>query len=98
MTTRRISRRTVLRGLGTTMALPLLDIMRPVSAFGRGAQAASGAAASARRLAYLYFPNGIARGSWHPADTGPDGKLVELNEWMRPFEPFKDELIIPRNV
>ena len=98
MTTRRISRRTVLRGLGATMALPLLDIMRPVSAFGGGAQAAHGAAASARRLAYLYFPNGIPRGSWHPAETGPDGRLLKLNEWMRPFEPFKAELIIPRNV
>ena len=98
MTTRRISRRTVLRGLGATMALPLLDIMRPVSALGGGAPAAPGAVASARRLAYLYFPNGIARGSWHPAETGPDGRLLKLNEWMRPFEPFKDELIIPRNV
>ena len=98
MTTRRISRRTVLRGLGATMALPLLDIMRPVSAFGGGTPAAPGAAASARRLAYLYFPNGIARGTWHPAETGPDGRLLKLNEWMRPFEPFKDELIIPRNV
>ena len=36
MTTRRISRRTVLRGIGATMALPVLDIMRPVSAFGGG--------------------------------------------------------------
>ncbi len=98
MTTRRISRRTVLRGLGATMALPLLDVMRPVSAFGVGAPAASGAAAGARRLAYLYFPNGIARGSWHPAETGPGGKLLKLNEWMSPLEPFKDELIIPRNV
>ena len=82
MTTRRISRRTVLRGLGATVALPLLDVMRPVSALGGGAAApgaatAPGAAASARRLAYLYFfPNGIARGTWHPAETGPDGRLT----------------------
>ena len=98
MTTRRISRRTVLRGLGATVALPLLDVMRPVSALGGGAAAAPGAAASARRLAYLYFPNGIARGTWHPAETAPDGRLRKLNEWMRPLEPFKDDLIIPRNV
>lgn len=98
MTTRRISRRTVLRGLGATVALPLLDVMRPVSALGGGAAAAPGAAASARRLAYLYFPNGIARGTWHPAETAPDGRLRKLNEWMRPLEPFRDELIIPRNV
>ena len=98
MTTRRISRRTVLRGLGATMALPLLDIMRAVSAFGGNAQAAPGAPASARRLAYLYFPNGIARGSWHPPETGPGGRLRKLNEWMSPLESFKDELIIPHNV
>ena len=81
MTTRRISRRTVLRGLGATVALPLLDVMRPVSALGGGAAApgsatAPGAAASARRLACFYFPNGIARGTWHPAETGPDGRLT----------------------
>ena len=98
MTTRRISRRTVLRGLGATVALPLLDVMRPAAAIGGTGAAAPGAAASARRLAYLYFPNGIARGSWHPAETGPDGRLLRLNEWMRPLEPFRDELIIPRNV
>ena len=99
MTSQRISRRTVLRGLGATMALPLLDVMRPASAFGGTASAAApGAAASARRLAYLYFPNGIARGSWHPAETGPDGRLRKLNEWMSPLEPFKDDLIIPRNI
>ena len=39
MTTRRISRRTVLRGLGATVALPLLDVMRPVSALGGSAAA-----------------------------------------------------------
>ena len=99
MTTRRISRRTVLRGLGATVALPLLDVMRPVSAFGGASSvAAPRAAAGARRLAYLYFPNGIARGSWHPAETAPGGRLLKLNEWMSPFEPFKDDIIIPRNV
>ena len=96
MTARRISRRTLLRGLGATIALPLLDVMRPAAA-GAATQAA-GAAASARRLAYLYFPNGIARGSWHAAKTGTDGRLLQLNEWMSPLEPFRDDLIIPQNV
>ncbi len=91
MTARRISRRTLLRGLGATIALPLLDVMRP-------AVAGAAAAASARRLAYLYFPNGIPRGSWHPAKTGADGRLLKLNEWMSPLEAFKDALTIPKNV
>ncbi len=96
MTAPRISRRTLLRGLGATIALPLLDVMRPAAA-GAATQAAGGAA-SARRLAYVYFPNGIARGSWHPAKTGADGRLLQLNEWMSPLEPFRDDLVIPKNV
>ena len=96
MTAPRISRRTLLRGLGATIALPLLDVMRPATA-GAATQAAGGAA-SARRLAYVYFPNGIARGSWHPAKTGADGRLLQLNEWMSPLEPFRDDLVIPKNV
>ena len=84
-----ISRRTVLRGLGAAVALPLLDVMRP--AFGR-------AAAATNRLAYLYFPNGIPRGVWHPERTTSDGRLVRLNEWMGALEPFKDDIIIPINL
>ena len=99
MTARRLSRRTLLRGLGATIALPLLDVMRPAAAGAAGAATqAAGGAASARRLAYLYFPNGIARGSWHPAKTGADGRLLQLNEWMSPLEPFRDDLVIPKNV
>ena len=59
MQSRRLSRRTVLRGLGAAVALPLLDVM-PAASSGFGAAASKpGAAASANRLAYLYFPNGI---------------------------------------
>ena len=95
MPARQVSRRTILRGLGATIALPLLDVMPPAVA----AQAPAGpATAGARRLAYLYFPNGIARGSWHPEKTGPDGRILKLNEWMSPLEPFKDVLVIPKNV
>ena len=95
MTHRRISRRTVLRGLGATLAVPLLDVMRPALA---AAGQARGAATPITRLAYLYFPNGIARGTWHPSETAADGSLVRLNEWMSPLEPFKGDLVIPRNI
>ena len=95
MPSRRLSRRTVLRGLGATVALPLLDVM-PAAASGLGSGAP--AAASANRLAYLYFPNGIPRGTWYPEETGPGGRLVKLNEWMRPLEPFKEHLVIPTNI
>jgi len=49
-------------------------------------------------MAYLYFPNGIPRGTWYPEETGPGGRLVKLNEWMRPLEPFKEHLVIPTNI
>ena len=54
--------------------------------------------AGVNRLAYLYFPNGIPRGIWYPEETAADGRLVKLNEWMSPLEPFKDEILIPSNI
>ena len=90
MPARPLSRRTILRGLGATIALPLLDVMSPSLA----AQTQS----SVGRLAYLYFPNGIPRGSWHPEKTGPNGRILKLNEWMSPLTPFQDELVIPKNI
>ena len=96
MRSRRLSRRTVLRGLGATVALPLLDVM-PTFAAGAGGvgQAAAG---GVNRVAYLYFPNGIPRGIWYPEETGPTGRLLKLNEWMSPLEPFKDDILIPSNI
>ena len=96
MRSHRLSRRTVLRGLGATVALPLLDVMPTMASGLRGAgQAAAG---GVNRLAYLYFPNGIPRGIWYPDETAADGRLVKLNEWMSPFEPFKDDILIPSNI
>lgn len=86
---RQIPRRTLLRSIGATLSLPLLDAMAPSSL---------AAPRPPTRLAYLYFPNGIPRGVWVPAKTDPLGRLVELNEWMRPLEPFKEDLIIPTNI
>jgi hypothetical protein len=84
-----LSRRTLLRALGATVSIPLLDSMAPL---GRAA------AKPTTRLAYLYFPNGIPSGAWEPAQTGADGRLEKLNEWMSPLEPFKSDIIIPTNV
>ena len=74
----RISRRTVLKGLGAAVALPALDVMVPARV--------SGAVESSfpRRMAYFFFPNGIPRGTWYPARVAADGRLLELNEWMSP--------------
>ena len=90
MQSRTFSRRTILRGIGATVALPLLDA---APAFGQGRLLTN-----QNRLAYLYFPNGIPRGIWYPEKTGVNGELIRLNEWMSPLEPFKEEIIIPGNI
>jgi hypothetical protein len=84
------SRRAILRGIAATIALPLLD---SIPSF-----AQSTLSIRKNRLAYLYFPNGIPRGIWYPEKTGPNGELLQLNEWMSPLEPFKQDLIIPSNI
>jgi hypothetical protein len=50
------------------------------------------------RLAYLYFPNGSAEGTWEPARVGPAGELQKLNRWMAPLEDFKSDLIVTKNL
>ncbi|MCZ6792829.1 MAG: DUF1552 domain-containing protein [Planctomycetota bacterium] len=88
----KLSRRAVLRGIGAAICLPFLDV------FGAAADRASGPASRKTRLAYLYFPNGAAEGTWSPRRTGNRGELLELSEWMKPLEPFKRDIIIPGNM
>ena len=92
MTTRwNISRRTMLRALGATVALPVLDVMDP-------AYANAAASTANTRMGYFYFPNGIPEGIWDPAKVSSNGQLLKLNEWMSPLEPFKQDIIIPTNL
>lgn len=79
----RISRRTVLRGLGTAVALPLLDAMIPGSTYA--------AAAAPRRMAFLYVPNGIHMQDWTPKTEGTD---FELPATLQPLAPFKQDLMV----
>ena len=87
-----ISRRTMLRGIGAAVSLPLLDIMNPV------AGAAAEGLNRTTRMCYLYFPNGSADGSWDPQKVGENDELLELNPWMKPLEPFKQDMLIPRKM
>lgn len=84
----RIDRRTMLRGVGAAMALPLLDVMSD-------SRASAAEKQSPVRLGYLYFPNGSADGSWKPKSVADGGKIEKLNQWMAPLEPYKDDLLIP---
>ena len=87
-----ISRRTILRGTGAAVSLPLLDVMT-----GPSLPAAS-RTAPPTRLAYLYIPNGVADGAWQPEEVDEQGQLVRLNSWMSSLSPFLNDLTIFRNM
>ena len=70
-----ISRRTVLRGAGVTMALPLLEAMLPSKSEASGAAPEK---TSPTRLAVLYMPNGVNPHHWTPAGKGTEFALSEL--------------------
>ena len=78
-----LSRRHFLRGLGTTMALPLLDAMTPL----RAAVAAS----KPRRSVFVYIPNGVNGMTWQV--TKP-GRGYELSPSLRPLEKHRDDFTI----
>src|SRR5262245_21131139 len=81
-----LSRRTVLRGFGATLALPLLDSMIPAMT----AQQAT-AAAPVRRLGVFYVPNGMSMPYWFPKAEGP---LADLPPTLRSLQAFKDRVLL----
>ena len=80
-----LSRRTMLRGLGTAMALPWLEAMGPV------ARAAVQGPTVPQRLAFFYVPNGVHMPHWTPEAVGPLGNLPAI---LRPLEPVKADLLV----
>jgi hypothetical protein len=84
ITQRHLPRRTFLRGLGATIALPMLDAMQP-------ALARAGAVKPATRLAFTYVPNGVTLADWTPAAAGRSFALTRI---LKPLEPFRDDLIV----
>jgi len=85
-----LSRRAVLRGLGTTITLPLLDAMVPALT-----AVQKTAAAPVRRLGVVYHPNGVIYENWLPKGTGRDFTLSPV---LEPLEPFKNQLIVITNL
>jgi len=79
----RLSRRTVLRGVGTAIALPWLEAMAPATAL---ADPSTKAGASPRRLAFLYIPNGVHMAAWTPREMGAKFTLPSTLESLRPFQ------------
>lgn len=83
---KRISRRTVLKGMGATVALPLLDAMIPIRSL-----AAPTSPKPIKRLAFFYVPNGIHMPAWTPTQVG---RHFELPYILEPLKPFKDDLLV----
>jgi hypothetical protein len=86
ITKKHLSRRTVLRGLGATIALPLLDAMVPAQT-----ALANTAAAPKVRMGFVYFPHGAIMSKWTPSTTGTDFELPPI---LAPLEPFKKQMTI----
>jgi Protein of unknown function (DUF1552) len=86
-----LSRRSLLRGVGTALALPFLDAMVP--AFTRAATTA----AAPTRLAFLYVPNGIVMGEWTPRTGSGVGEWAipaELPRITSAIAPHRKDLLI----
>jgi len=83
-----LPRRTFLRGMGVTLALPLLDAMVPALS-----AVASSAAKPARRLGFIYTPNGATMAAWTPPGDG--AQLNALSPTLSPLERFKDQVVVP---
>ncbi|HYL34500.1 MAG TPA: DUF1552 domain-containing protein [Bryobacteraceae bacterium] len=84
ITKKALPRRTFLRGMGVTVALPLLDAMVPAL---RGATTAS----PVSRLAFFYVPNGMILPNFHPAATGTN---FEFTPVLKPLEPFREHVTV----
>ena len=93
VTKRALSRRTVLRGMGTTLALPFLESMVP--AFQALAQSA---AKPPMRFGAIYFPNGAPMASptnyWMPAAAGE----LEITPILKPLEAVKQQMTVVGNL
>jgi hypothetical protein len=86
----RISRRTVLRGMGAAVALPWLEAMLPEAAMADGPGSGKGGGVP-RRMAFLYVPNGVHMSDWTPKDVGSG---FQIPATLKPLEAYKDDLLV----
>ncbi|MFO0908243.1 MAG: DUF1552 domain-containing protein [Isosphaeraceae bacterium] len=86
-----IARRTVLRGLGTAVALPWLEAMAPAADVGATRAGVAGSAALPKRMAFLYVPNGVHMQAWTPT---AEGSGFELNGTLSALKPYKEDLLV----
>jgi len=85
-----LPRRTFLRGMGATLALPLLDAMVPAAS-----AAAKTTVKAPRRLGYVYIPMGMNPQPWTPAEVG---RLTQLSSSLSPLTPHIDDITVVTNL
>jgi hypothetical protein len=86
LTKKCLSRRTLLRGAGASVALPFLDAMLPAQSPIRGS-----AAAPPSRFGFVYVPHGMIMDEFTPASVGTD---FEITSTLKPLESYRDRLTI----
>ena len=85
---KRISRRTILRGAGATMALPWLECMAP-------AATSQNLTEPPLRMLFMYMPNGVRPDYWTPAG---DGENYEITPHLKPLESLKNDFLLLENL
>jgi hypothetical protein len=90
MSKQSVSRRTILKGLSTAIALPWLDAMGPVTSWAAEGSEAK-AAVAPNRMAFLYVPNGKNMADWTPKTEGTGFELTSI---LEPLAPVKDDLLV----
>jgi hypothetical protein len=83
-----ISRRSLLRGAGVSLALPWLEAMMPLAKAGSKTQLPI-------RMAVLYMPNGVAPNKWTPEGQGRDFQLSPI---LEPLQDFKNQTLVLSNL
>ncbi len=90
ITKKALPRRTFLKGMQATLALPLLDAMVPAMT-----ALAQTPAKSVRRIGYVFIPMGCDHARWTPDGQGTLGQLTPI---LSPLEPIKDQLTVVTNL
>lgn len=82
----RISRRTILRGAGVSLALPWLESLAPRASAGTAV-----VAGPPQRMAFMFVPNGVHLPDWTPKQAGYG---YDLGHILRPLAPVQDDVIV----
>ena len=90
VTKKHLTRRTVLRGAGTALALPLLDAMIPA-----GTALADTVANPTPHLGFIYFPHGAVQDKWTPKGQG---KIEQFGEILNPLDKYKSMTTVFSNI